>query len=260
MDVIETLHAHRYAWERRPLLRLLYHDWYELIQRELSSLPGPSVELGCGIGSFKEFRPSTTATDVMATPWADELVDAEELPYADGSLTNLILIDVLHHLPRPSRFLAEAVRTLQRGGRVVMLEPYCSPVSTIAYRRFHHELTDLSADPFGGPALSSKAPLDSNQALATLIFWRRLDDFRSRYPELQVRRRSRLGMFAYPLSGGFSKRPLLPAALGRHVLRLERLLGFAAPLLAFRCLVTLEHEPERNSPGARRIAASRRPS
>ena len=82
--------------------------------------------------------------------------------------------------------------------------------------------------------------MDANQVVATVMFWRRLDRFRALYPSLAVRRRVRFGFFAYPLSGGFTKPALLPAALAGAVLRVERSLAFAAPLLAFRCLVTLE--------------------
>jgi SAM-dependent methyltransferase len=240
IDASEMLHAQRAAWERRPLVRSLYHDWYRRIEDELSTVAGPSVELGCGIGSFKEFRPATLATDAAPSEWAEAVVDAEQLPYEDASVANLIMIDVFHHVPRPTRFLAEAARVLTPGGRVVMLEPYCSPVSSWVYRRFHHERTDLSADPFGDAALSSDAPFEGNQALPTLVFWRRLDRFRALFEELEIRRRERLALLAYPLSGGFTKPALIPSALGRAVVRLERVLRFAAPLLAFRCLVTLE--------------------
>ncbi len=47
-------------------------------------------------------------------------------------------------------------------------------------------------------------------------------------------------MLAYPLSGGFTGRPLVPAGLGLRLRRLEPLLTPLAPLLAFRCLVVLE--------------------
>jgi SAM-dependent methyltransferase len=198
------------------------------------------VELGSGVGTFKEFRPATVATDILPSPWADEVVDAQDLPYDDASVGNLVMIDVLHHLPSPSRFFAEATRVLRPGGRVVLLEPYCSPVSTPLYKRFHHERTDLSVDPFGDQPLSSGIPFDSNQALATLVFWRQLDRFHEMYPTLHLRRRVRLAILAYPLSGGFTRRPLVPRALDRAVAWLEPHLAFAAPLLAFRCLVSLE--------------------
>ena len=77
-------------------------------------------------------RAFVVTTDVEPTPWADHVVDAERLPYGDGSLANLVLIDVFHHLADPAGFLDEASRTLAPGGRVVILDPYCSPVSTLA--------------------------------------------------------------------------------------------------------------------------------
>ncbi|HEV3229122.1 MAG TPA: class I SAM-dependent methyltransferase [Solirubrobacteraceae bacterium] len=236
----ETLRAHRDAWEGRPLLRSLYREWFGRVEQELSQVAGPCVELGSGIGAFKDFRPATVATDIGPTPWADEVVDAQDMPYEDASVGNLVMIDVLHHVPSVSRFFAEARRVLLPGGRVVLVEPYCSPVSTLAYKLFHDELTDLSVDPFGDKPLSSGAPYDGNMALATLIFWRQLARFQALYPALRVRDRLRLAFLAYPLSGGFTKPPLLPSALDRPVARLERYLGFAAPVAAFRCLVTLE--------------------
>lgn len=258
LDFTETLRAHRDAWERRPFLRSLYREWYGRVERELSAVAGPCVELGSGIGSFKEFRPATVATDVAPSPWAEQVVDAQALPYDEASVANLVLIDVLHHLPLPARFLAEATRVLRPGGRVVLLEPYCSPVSTLVYKLFHDERTDLSVDPFGESSLSSGAPYDANQALATLIFWRQRDRFHELYPGLDVRRRSRLAMFAYPLSGGFTKPALLPRAFDRPVAWLERRLAFAAPLLAFRCLVTLERRstPGRSGPSRRSAETS----
>ncbi len=236
----ETLVAHRAVWDRRPLLRCIYHEWYRRVAQQLSSVAGPTVELGSGIGSFKDFRPATVATDMHKSPWTDDVVDAQDLPYENGSVANLVMIDVMHHLPSPSRSLAEAARVLRNGGRLVVLEPYCSLVSTFVYKRFHHERTDLSVDPFGSPPLSSSAPFDSNQAVATLIFWHQLARFHRLFPGLEVRFRERLAMFAYPLSGGFTKPALLPQRLARPVLRLEGIAEFMAPVLAFRCLISLE--------------------
>jgi len=44
----------------------------------------------------------------------------------------------------------------------------------------------------------------------------------------------------YPLTGGFSRPPLVPRRLAGALEALERLLSPLAPLLAFRCLVVLE--------------------
>lgn len=211
-----------------------------MLGSRLATVPGVSVELGSGIGRFHREYPSVVATDVEPTPWADEVVDAEALPYDDGTVSNLVLIDVFHHLARPARFLDEARRVLVRGGRVLIFDPYCSPLSTWAYRRFHHEQTDLSAPAFGDDESIAAAPLASNQARTTLVFFRERDAFEARWPELGLVESRRFAIFLYALSGGFSKRPLVLAVLQRPLAALERLLTPVAPVAAFRCLVVLE--------------------
>jgi SAM-dependent methyltransferase len=229
---VDELRVQERAWDERPLLRALYREWFELIAQRLAP-GGPTVELGAGIAKFREVVPDAEATDIEPTPWTDVAVDAERLPYADASVANLVLIDVFHHLPSPKRFVAEAVRVLRPGGRVLILDPYCSPVSTIAYKAFHHERTDLGADAYADDESLRADPLASNQARATLVFFRRPDGLPE---ELRIVERLRLSFVEYPLSGGFTKRPLLRVRLRA----LERMLQPLAPLLAFRCLIVLE--------------------
>lgn len=228
------------AWHRRPLVRRLYNEWFDLVVARLATVDGPTVELGSGFAPLKERLPGLVATDVEPTPWTDEVVDAHDLPYADGSLANLVAVDVVHHLADPARFFDEARRVLQPGGRVVAVEPYTSPLSGLAYRRFHHEHTDDGVDPFRRDPRVAAEPLEGNQALPTLLFFRRADEFRRRWPELEIVERRRFAFLLYPLSGGFSRRPLVPAVLYRPLAALETLLAPAAPLIAFRCLVVLE--------------------
>jgi SAM-dependent methyltransferase len=239
-DLQRVLEAQEAAWESRPLLRSLYLEWYGLIRDRLAGVSGPTIELGAGIGRFREVVPDARLTDVEPTRWADETVDAESLPWEARSVANLVLVDVFHHLARPAAFLDEALRVLEPRGRVLILDPFCSPVSTLAYRRLHHERTDLDADPFADDAAVAAAPLESNQARATLVFFRLLPEYERRWPELPVVERRRLAVLAYPLSGGFSRRPLVPAGASRPVRALERALAPAARLAAFRCLVVLE--------------------
>jgi len=238
--LIDELQVQRRAWEERPLVRALYRDWYARMASLLADGDGLTIEIGAGIGTLRESLPGVVATDVEPTPWCDRVVDAQDLPYEDGSLANVVGVDVLHHLPRPLRFLAEAQRALRRGGRLVLLEPYGSPASTLSYRWLHHEAWEPSADPFADVAHSSDRPLDANGALPTLLFFRRADELRRRLPELEIVHRERLAMLAYPLSGGFTRRPLVPARATRRLLALEERLGALAPVLAFRCLVALE--------------------
>jgi SAM-dependent methyltransferase len=237
VSLADTLREHERAWKARPLLRRIYRDWFELLASRLSRVPGPTIELGSGIGQLRDAVPDLVTTDVEPTPWADRVVDAEALPYGDGELANIVMLDVYHHLPRPAAFLDEARRALAPGGRVVMLEPYCSPLSSLAYR-LHHERLELDADGFAES--DSTDPLDANLAQTTLAFYRQRDEYGRRWPELPLVEDRLLSLLVYPLSGGFTRRPLLPAAAYGPLSAAERVLSPLLPLAAFRCLVVLE--------------------
>jgi SAM-dependent methyltransferase len=237
VSLAESLREHERAWEARPLLRRIYREWFALLASRLSTVPGPTIELGSGIGQLRDAVPDLVTTDVEPTPWADRVVDAEALPYGDGELANVVMLDVYHHLPRPAAFLDEARRALAPGGRVVMLEPYCSPLSSLAYR-LHHERLELDADGFAES--DSTDPLDANLAQTTLAFYRQRDEYGRRWPELPLVEDRLLSLLVYPLSGGFTRRPLLPDAAYRPLSAAERVLSPLLPLAAFRCLVVLE--------------------
>lgn len=240
MDLHSALDEQARAWDRRPLVRELYAEWYRTIVSRLSSAPGASIEIGSGIGKLHQHAGDRVElTDVEQTRWAERLVDATALPYDDRSLGNIVMLDVFHHLQDPARFLDEATRTLTPGGRVVMIEPYCSPLSTALFKRFHHERTDTTADPFS-PDSSISAPMESNQARATLVFFRHRDEYERRWPALPIREESRFSFLLYPLSGGFTRPPLVPIFLARPLRFVEGVLRPLAPFLAFRCLVVLE--------------------
>ncbi|MBV8079805.1 MAG: class I SAM-dependent methyltransferase [Actinobacteria bacterium] len=238
--LVDALAEQEAAWRNRPLLRRVYSEWFDQIEARLSHVEGRTIEIGSGFAPLKERLPGLVATDVEPTPWADEVADAHELPYGDGSLANIVAVDVVHHLADPSRFLTEVRRTLAPGGRLVAVEPYTSPLSMVAYRLFHHEHTDPSIDPFRPDPRLARAALEGNQAVAMLLFFRGSDELRRRFPELRIVERQRFSFLIWPLSGGFSRRPLAPMALYRPLRALETVLAPAAPLLASRCLVVLE--------------------
>ena len=238
MKLADTLREHERAWNERPLLRRIYGDWFALLASRLSAVAGDTLELGSGIGRLRAHVPGLVTTDVEETPWADRMVDADALPYEDGELANVVMLDVFHHLARPAAFLDEARRALTPGGRVVMLEPHVSPLSGLAYR-LHHERLELDADGFA--ETDSTDPLDANLAQTTLAFFRQRDEYACRWPELPVVEARLLSLFVYPLSGGFTRRPLLPAALYRPLDAAERALTpLLGRLAAFRSLLVLE--------------------
>lgn len=237
---------HRRAWERNPALRALYAEWYGRVAVELPPAGlGPRLELGSGPGFARQFIPDLELTDVVRAPWHDREVSADALPFADAALGALVLFDVLHHLPDPRRFFAEASRALRPGGRIVMCEPYVSLLSYPVYKFLHDEPLRLGVDPLApaAPATSddTRDPFDSNQAIPSLLFGRHRKAFAQAFPALTVRQVARLSGPSYPASGGFSRRPLLPQPVWSALHALEgRLPEAAFRLIGFRVLVVLE--------------------
>jgi SAM-dependent methyltransferase len=243
---LERFRQHRQAWDDNLALRTLYAEWYHRIG---AALPPPElgrqIELGSGPGFARGFIPSLELTDVVAAPWHDHELTAEEIPAADGSVGALVLFDVLHHLPSPRRFFAEATRVLRPSGRIVLCEPLISPLSYPVYKLLHEEPVDLSVDPLALDASDGerahKDPFDSNQAIPTVLFGRHRTAFERAFPSLRIVSVAHLAGPSYAASGGFSRGALLPVAIWRALHGVERCLPeWIFRWIGFRLLVVLE--------------------
>lgn len=211
---------YRDVWQRKPALRAIYEDIYRRIVA--ASAPGRTLEIGGGSGNFKTFAPDTISTDILSAPWLDLVCDAQRLPFTDGSFDNVVMVDVLHHIESPLRFLEEIQRVLRPGGHLVFCEPAITPLSGLFYRAFHEEPVDMSVDPLATVSHSAdKDPWDSNQAIPTLLVGRYREALARAVPALRLERVERFSFAAYPLSGGFKTWSLLPAPLANPLLRLE---------------------------------------
>jgi SAM-dependent methyltransferase len=237
---------HRRIWDSNEALRALYQEWYGRIAARLPDQKlGPFVELGSGPGFAREFIPGLELSDVVPAPWLDHQISAEELPFADRTVGALVLFDVLHHLADPGRFFSEAERVLAVGGRLVLCEPYLSPLSFPFYRWLHDEPVVLGVDPLAphvfGP--SGKDPFDSNQAIPTLAFVREQGRraLAARFPNLVLGPVERLAGISYLVSGGFSRAPIVPVKLWRAIRHAEAVLpAWVYRLIGFRMLVSME--------------------
>jgi SAM-dependent methyltransferase len=241
-SALARFELHRRSWASNEAIRTLYRRWYGQIRERLPAASlGPWLEIGSGPGFAREVIPELQLSDVVKAPWHDHEIAAEALPFSAAALGALVLLDVLHHLEWPDRFLAEAARVLRPGGRLVLLEPYVGPLSFAVYKIFHQERCDFGPEPLGGDLTRGDDPFDGNQALPTKLFFRRRQQLAGRYPELHLLELERLAGPAYPASGGLSRRPLLPLPLWRALLRAEDALPRAAfRILGFRLLAVLE--------------------
>ncbi len=237
----QLIDKNRKLWERKPLLQTVYIELYQIMQKYLSQVPGESVELGSGMGSISEVMPNCVRTDLFPYPWLDRVENAYRLSFADASVSNLLMVDVFHHLRYPGNALQEFQRVLPRGGRIIMMEPGLGILGRFIYEWLHVE-------PVGKPQeITWEAPTgwSSNdmdyyaaQGNATWIFRQRR--FENKLGQWNIIEVKEIAALAYAASGGYSGPQLYPTNAHPLIKSVEKILQPLPKLFATRLLVVLE--------------------
>jgi SAM-dependent methyltransferase len=209
IDDPRTTHLRRQIIQEKRFLRRIYEEWYEAIVAALPQGDRPVLELGSGAGFLGDFIPGLIASELFHCAGVNAVMDGQILPFADNALRAIVMTDVLHHLPQPQRFFAEATRCIQTGGVIAMIEPWVTPWSQLVYTRLHHEPFQPKTADWEFPA---SGPLSgANGALPWILFERDRTRFRQEFPRLRIRSICLMMPFRYLVSGGVSLRSLTPA-------------------------------------------------
>ena len=182
-------------------LGFLYKEWYEIISKFLSEIDGINIELGCGASFIDQINKSIKKTDVFLNTNTDFKLNAMDIGKDfENKISNLILINVFHHISDPEIFLKSAEKSLLSGGRIIMIEPSNNYWSRLVYKFVSHEPFDTNQIEW---KFQSKDPLlDSNQALSWIIFERDFKKFKDLFPMFSLIQKKNMMPFSYLLSGG----------------------------------------------------------
>jgi SAM-dependent methyltransferase len=243
-DHREQIVAFHENWDQKPALRAVYGGFYRLIRGNLSELPNRRViELGSGIGSIKDVIPECITTDMFPTPWNEKVENAYFLSFPDRSISDIILVDVFHHLEFPGSALEEFNRVLRPGGKVLLFEPCLSVLGLFVYGMIHHEPISIMKQ------IVWKAPesesLDSPgfyaaQGSATRIFLG--GNYKEKLNLWHQIKIIRLSALSYLASGGYRKPQLLPDRVLPFVKIFEGFFDLFPTIFATRMLVILTKE------------------
>lgn len=210
IDDPQTTQRRRGIIQSNRFLRRIYDEWYRLIRSCIPEGPGRVLELGSGAGFLAQSIPGLIPSDVFLCSNVQLVLDGRRLPFSSGSLKAIVMVDVLHHIPDSRAFLTEAQKCLRSGGSIVMVEPWVSTWSRPIYTRLHHEPFDPDSKDWTFPSIG---PLSgANGALPWIIFQRDRHDFESEFHELKIQAVRPFMPFRYLVSGGVSRRQLMPEA------------------------------------------------
>ena len=219
----EALTQNRIGFEKANIaLGVLYEEWYELISQQLSNSEGMNLELGCGASFIDQIIQSIKKSDVFLNANTDLKIDAMEVGLRfENKISNLILVNVFHHISNPELFLRSAEKSLVSGGRIIMVEPSNNIWSRLIYKLVGHEKFDTEQKTW---EFESNDPLlDSNQALSWIIFKRDYKKFKKLFPKLSLLKKKSMMPVSYLLSGGHMHNSKVGKNFIKIIRKLERL-------------------------------------
>jgi SAM-dependent methyltransferase len=236
-DSLDVTLRRRELIQSRAFLRRLYQEWYAQIAGAIPQTSGAILEIGSGGGFMSSAIPEVITSDVLPLPGVDVVLNAERLPFADGSLRAVVMTNVLHHIPDVARFLGEFTRCTRAGGALVIIEPWVTGWSRRVYGTLHSEPFDPAAKMW---TLISGRPLsEANGALPWIVFERDRRRFSEEFPELSVETIRPLMPLRYLVSGGVSMRSLVPGWSFRFWKGIDDLLTRVSPETAMFALIVV---------------------
>ncbi len=222
----------------KPFLRAIYDEWYRTLAAQVPVGPGGVLELGSGAGFCDEYISGLLTSEVFYCPTVQLAVDAQRMPFQDGSLRAIVFTDVLHHLPNVCQFFAEASRCLRPAGKILMIEPWNTAWSRFVYGHLHHEPFDPAAKHWAFPPAGALS--GANGALPWIVFVRDRDRFEAEFPELLIERIRPFLPFRYLVSGGVSMRSVMPGFTHGMWVQFERALQPQMSRLAMFAFISVK--------------------
>jgi SAM-dependent methyltransferase len=237
IDDPRTTELRRTIVREKPFLRKVYEEWYSQLAVSIPNRPEYALELGSGAGFLDEFVPRLITSEIFPLPGIQLVSDATLLPFGNASLRAITMVDVLHHIPDPGKFLHEASRCLLHGGVIAMIEPWVTSWSKLVYKNLHHEPFEPDAAEWTIPI---QGPLSgANGAIPWIIFQRDRQKFEAEFPELRIESIQLTMPFRYMVSGGVSMRDLMPHQLFPVWKAFEKSLSAWMPHLAMFALIVV---------------------
>lgn len=170
------------------------------------------LEVGCGITPMKDNFSNVIASDVMETPCCDFVIDGTSLGQVGSSFDAIFAVNSFHHISDKREFLLQCSLLLSPGGKLIILEPSDTFLSSIVYPRLFASETYCKAAPLAS-LKTSDPEYGANQAASYICFIRERDAFLDGLGYKVVSHKYCRNWLSFLLSGGTNFPVLAPHSL-----------------------------------------------
>lgn len=224
-------------------LRSYFSFLYEIVNQELETFDS-ILEVGAGAAISNIFvSRNIVRTDILPFNEFNVLGNCamERLPFKDSSFDAVLAFDSIHHSEQPSKAIIELLRVIRKGGKIILVEPFVSPLSYLPYKIFHHEDTSWDFKEQGSIELSLRNlnPETGDQGVSRFII-NQLSNWRTtNFSKLTVST-TYLSPLSFFATGGVSRPLNTPKIIVNSLIQVEKLIpNFIMRFLASRVILTI---------------------
>ena len=235
-------YKNRKIYQNKDLIKIIYNNYYKNIKKNIYlSYKKKILELGSGGGNIKKVIKECITSDQFRNKNIDRIENIYKINFKKNSISNIILIDVFHHLQFPSLALKEIHKVLIKNGRIIMIEPAMGLIPRIVYKIFHYEPNGFNLR-IKWNNIPKKIPLSNQYFAAQSIPWRAFFlkelNLKSKY---SIKLIKPFSDFAFLLSGGYSYKALYPKILYSLIKLIDKILtSISIRIFSARMLIVLE--------------------
>ena len=235
-------YKNRKIYQNKDLIKIIYNNYYKNIKKNIYLSDKKKIlELGSGGGNIKKVIKECITSDQFKNKNIDRIENIYKINFKKDSISNIILIDVFHHLQFPSLALKEIHRVLIKNGRIIMVEPAMGFIPRIVYKIFHYEPNGFNLR-IKWNDIPKKIPLSNQYFAAQSMPWRAFFlkelNLKSKY---SIKLIKPFSDFAFLLSGGYSYKALYPKILYSLIKLIDKILtSISIRIFSARMLIVLE--------------------
>ena len=232
----------RKIYQNKDLIKIIYNNYYKTIKKNIYiSNKSKILEIGSGGGNIKKVIPKCITSDQFKNANIDRIENIYKINFKKNSISNIILIDVFHHLRFPNLALKEIHRILIKNGRIIMIEPAMGLIPRLIYKIFHYEPNGFNLN-IKWNDIPKKIPSANQYFAAQSMTWRafflRELNLKSKY---KIKLVKPFSDFAFLLSGGYSYNAFYPKFLYSFMKLIDKILtSISIKIFSSRMLVVLE--------------------